>query len=66
MFNYWVTDAVQADMMYTVLGIDETSSKKGHNYVTVCADLAEKRVAFVQMEAPGADAVKDFAFLSYC
>ena len=62
MFNYWVTDAVQADILegVTRVGIDETSSKKGHNYVTVCADLAEKRVAFVQI-GRGADAVKDFA-----
>lgn len=62
MFNYWVTDAVQADSLegVTRVGIDETSSKKGHNYVTVCADLAEKRVTFVQI-GRGADAVKDFA-----
>ena len=62
MFNYWVTDAVQADSLegVTRVGIDETSSKKGHNYVTVCADLAEKRVAFVQI-GRGADVVKDFA-----
>jgi hypothetical protein len=25
------------------IGIDETSSKKGHNYVTVVADIAERR-----------------------
>ena len=62
MFNYWVTDAVQADSLegITRVGIDETSSKKGHNYVTVCADLAEKRVVFVQIDR-GASAVKDFA-----
>lgn len=62
MFNYWVNDAVQADSLegVTRVGIDETSSKKGHNYVTVCADLEEKRVAFVQI-GRGADVVKDFA-----
>lgn len=62
MFNCWVTDAVHADSLegITRVGIDETSSKKGHNYVTVSADLAEKREAFVQI-GRGADAVKDFA-----
>lgn len=49
MFKYWVKDAVQADDLSTVtqIGIDETSSKKGHNYVTVCADLEKRRVIYV-------------------
>ena len=51
-FNYWVNDAVSKDNLANVtqIGIDETSSKKGHNYVTVCADLETRRVIFV---APG-------------
>lgn len=49
MFNYWVNDAVVKDSLASVtqVGIDETSSKKGHNYVTVCADLEARRVIFV-------------------
>lgn len=30
-----------------VVGIDETSSKKGHNYVTLFVDLKEKKVIFI-------------------
>lgn len=48
-FNFWVTDGVQKDSLESVkqVGIDETSSKKGHNYVTVCADLEERRVIHI-------------------
>lgn len=48
-FNFWVTDGVQKDRLDEVkqIGIDETSSKKGHNYVTVCADLEARRVVHV-------------------
>lgn len=47
-FNYWITRAVNEDDVseVTQIGIDETSSKKGHWYVTVAADLKEKRVVF--------------------
>ena len=60
MFNYWVNDAVVNDSLATVtqVGIDETSSKKGHNYVTVCADLEARRVIFVS-EGREADVIKD-------
>jgi transposase len=49
LFNHWVGKAKAADDPSTVtqLGIDETSSKKGHNYVTVGVDLEESRVIFV-------------------
>jgi hypothetical protein len=40
---------VQKDSLEDVkqVGIDETSSKKGHNYVTVCAGLGKPRVIHV-------------------
>jgi transposase len=47
-FNYWVSRAVDKDNVsdVTQVGIDETSSKKGHRYVTVAADLKQRRVIF--------------------
>lgn len=55
-FNYWVGDAVAKDDLSQVkqVGIDETSSKKGHNYVTVCADLEQRRVIQVSEGREGA------------
>lgn len=40
-FNHWVGRAREADTLETVteLGVDETSSKKGHHYITVGVDL---------------------------
>ena len=48
-FNFWVQDGVSKDSLEEVkqVGIDDTSSKKGHNYVTVCADLEKRRVIYV-------------------
>jgi transposase len=48
-FTYWVKDALKNDDLseVTQIGIDETSAKKGHDYVTVCADLESRRVIFV-------------------
>lgn len=48
-FNFWVRDGVQKDSLEEVkqVGIDETSAKKGHDYVTVCADLEKRRVIYV-------------------
>jgi transposase len=45
-FNYWISIAYSEDDQSSVtqLGIDETSVRKGHNYITVAADLAERRV----------------------
>ena len=47
-FNYWVTRALAKDDQSNVedVGIDETSAKKGHHYVTLAADLKERRVIF--------------------
>ncbi|WP_221899948.1 ISL3 family transposase [Bathymodiolus platifrons methanotrophic gill symbiont] len=48
-FNHWIGKAKIADDVssMTQLGIDETSSKKGHKYVTLGVDLDESRVIFV-------------------
>jgi len=48
-FNFWVKDALKKDSLSEVrqIGIDETSAKKGHDYVTVCADLEKRRVIHV-------------------
>lgn len=63
-FNHWIGRAYAADKpkVPEKLGLDETSSKKGHEYVTVAVDLDEKRVIHV---AEGKDikavaAVKDY------
>ena len=48
-FNHWTDKAKAADDVSSItqLGIDETSSKKGHKYVTLGVDLEESRVIFV-------------------
>jgi len=48
-FNYWIERAYAADQpaVPKKLGIDETSSKKGHEYVTVAVNLEERRVIHV-------------------
>lgn len=57
-FNYWISKAIKNDKQDTikVLGIDETSTKKGHNYVTVAVDMDESRVVFVT-PGKGADCI---------
>jgi transposase len=54
MFNYWVERARLWDNQSDVinLGIDETSVKKGHNYVTLAVDMDKRRVIFA---TPGKD-----------
>jgi transposase len=49
-FDYWIARAKSKDDLSDVceIGIDETSSKKGHHYVTVFADMAQRRVIDVQ------------------
>ena len=49
-FNYWMEQATANEDLSEVsqLGIDETSSKKGHKYVTVFVDMAQRRVIDVQ------------------
>jgi len=45
-FNHWIGQARDADdpSSITQLGVDETSSRKGHKYVTLGVDLATSRV----------------------
>ena len=45
-FDFWINLAVSKDDLSNVtqIGMDETSRKKGHNYVTVFADLESHRV----------------------
>jgi transposase len=48
-FNHWISKARAADDPGTItkLGVDETSTKKGHHYVTLGVDLDEARVIHV-------------------
>lgn len=48
-FNYWISKAKAADnpSSITKLGVDETSTKKGHQYVTLGVDLDQSRVVHV-------------------
>jgi transposase len=48
-FNHWIEKARQSDDVSTItrLGVDETSSKKGHKYVTLGVDLDASRVIHV-------------------
>lgn len=54
-FNYWISRAHSTDEIEGLeqVGFDETSTKKGHNYVTTMVDLNKKRVLYV---TPGKDA----------
>ena len=66
-FNYWIERAYSKDAPKKIerLGLDETSRRKGHSYITVAADLDERRVIHVA-EGKGKAAVgpiKDY-FLS--
>ena len=49
-FDYWLEKAKSKDDLSDVssIGIDETSIKKGHKYVTVFADMEQRRVVDVQ------------------
>ena len=62
MFDYWMDIIKSKDDLSSVtsIGIDETSTKRGHNYVTVIADMEQRRVIDVQM-GKGSDSVAKFA-----
>ena len=47
-FDYWISKSHSQDSIETLkkVGFDETSSKKGHNYVTTMVDLEQRRVLF--------------------
>ncbi len=61
-FNYWLGVAYsEADhSKITRLGIDETSSKKGHNYVTLAVDMDTHRVVFAT-EGKGSETIGEIA-----
>ena len=48
-FNYWIEKAYAADkpVAPAKLGLDETSKRKGHNYITLAVNLDERRVIHV-------------------
>jgi transposase len=48
-FNYWIECAYSADTpsVPKKLGLDETSRRKGHDYITVAVDIDERRVIHV-------------------
>ena len=65
-FNYWVSKAHTEDNIDNLvkIGFDETSIKKGHNYVTTMVDLDKRRVLFAT-EGKGADCIeKSVEFLN--
>ncbi len=47
-FNYWLTVAYNGDDQSDIkaIGIDETSKKKGHDYIMITADIESRRVVF--------------------
>ncbi len=49
-FKYWIARAFSSDEQSGVVnvGIDETSSKKGHKYVSIAVDMEERRVIFAK------------------
>ena len=63
-FNFWINKAYNAadHSKVTQVGIDETSSKKGHNYVTIGVDLKEHNVlhAVAGKDAETVTQIKDY------
>lgn len=61
-FRYWLGVAYQeADHKdTTILGIDETSTKKGHNYVTIAVDMEQSRVVHATV-GKGAETITTIA-----
>ena len=59
-FNHWIGLAYKADDPSRIeqLGFDETSTRKGHHYVTVAVDLEENRVIHV-VEGKDANTIKE-------
>ncbi len=63
-FNHWIGRAYTADTIEGLekLGIDETSRRKGHAYVTVAVDLDERRVLHVTegKDKKAVEGIKDY------
>jgi len=58
-FSYWISIAHQEDKLEGLdkIGFDETSVRKGHNYVTTMVDLEQRRVLFAT-PGKGASCIK--------
>jgi len=58
-FHYWISKMHSEDVIedLTCLGFDETSSKKGHKYVTLAVDMTKRRVLFAT-EGKGAGTIE--------
>lgn len=58
-FHYWISKMHSEDTIedLTCLGFDETSSKKGHKYVTLAVDMDKRRVLYAT-EGKGADTIE--------
>lgn len=58
-FNYWINKSYQEFTPGKIekIGVDETSSRRGHKYITVAVDLDERRV-FRVVEGKGKDTIK--------
>lgn len=61
-FNFWIKVAVSKDRCEDIkkVGIDETSAKRGHDYVSVAVDLEKRRVVAV-VEGKGKESVEKLA-----
>ncbi len=61
-FNYWISIAYQKEDHSKLknLGIDETSSKKGHQYITLAVNMDESSVVH-GTAGKGADTIKKIA-----
>jgi transposase len=59
-FNYWISRAHKEDVINDLdkIGFDETSVRKGHDYVTTLVDLDTRRVLFAT-EGKGANCIKN-------
>lgn len=58
-FHFWISKMHSEDEIkdLTCLGLDETSSKRGHKYVTLAVDMDERRVLFAT-EGKGAETIE--------
>jgi transposase len=65
--TYYVTLSLSSEKLEPVesLGIDETSVRKGHNYVTVLTDLEHKKVVAVSAGKDGDSVQKGLQIMSH-
>lgn len=66
-FDYWISIAFKEDIItdLTKIGFDETSTKKGHNYVTTLVDLEQKSVLFATKGKDSETIEKAVAYLTH-